>query len=348
MSAGSNLDPDSLNNWLTATSSGYTWDGGFNWFEIPSLSGELKATKNSTELKYYKLRGDSIFPSVDNVLSSGLSAILGISDHSSPSGSHYVVATGIKKSGEQYTILDPLSTSRTVLDTNDATIKWVNVYEPTNSNLSYLVIHLSPGLQGLLTHGSGAKVGLDGSEHTDQPKSWYGWIPPLVFDDTKMSSGNGFTELGVPTPLEGDYNLRLSTTNPGVYKLAFYFYDHDGESEKYEYDVFVGSSGTEYNFNYHQSEENWQDPTLIVSFDSLIAKIRYAYDQGWIIKSYNRDKFIREVKEAQQYAQKRPVKAIRYLETLKQMLRIYKPIRLTQVGYDFLIGDIGTLIEDLR
>ncbi|KKQ96909.1 MAG: hypothetical protein UT23_C0022G0001, partial [Candidatus Woesebacteria bacterium GW2011_GWA1_39_12] len=31
-----------------------------------------------------------------------------------------------------------------------------------------------------------------------------------------------------------------------------------------------------------------------------------------------------------------------------QMLRIYKPIRLTQVGYDFLIGDIGTLIEDLR
>lgn len=349
---GTTLNPDTLNVWFNAQVDGHWREGATPWGAASRLTKIMSDQNQTTKLEYHKIEDVNNNYSLSDLIfaQSDVPHIMELKEADSASGVHFVVTNGVIKPSQKYSILDPYNGIKKLLATESGLVS-LRVFEPTNSNFSYLFVHLDKGVEAILNDELNEKVGFDGSKHTDQPGAWYDWQLPLAADGADTNSGVGFTELAVPTPHDGHYYLSLTADVSGLYKFELYVYDIDSNPNVVEKEVFIDTDEPlVYEFVYSQ-DNGLEEPDVKhqPTFGRLKKMIDYAYNQGWM-DNYSHKRFIKEVEQTEKYLRK-PKKldlAIRNLQTLKLIAQIFTNLRITPEARDFIVPEIDFVIDWLK
>ena len=221
MPDGTEALPDKLNTWLLGNN-GYIGPGLVNWIAITRLAKEsFDAGKAETKLEFVRTNStaDMKYP-----------AILGLPGH-------FVLAHD--QQVPNWRINDPaLNTGGTTLSMS-TTIKSVNRFVPSNTDLSYLLFASDNPLDLTFTTATGSAIPLP-------------WTDEHLTDDISGSNSPTMYTAMVPKPENGTYDLRVQNNGNIPDKLMIYMYDEEGLVKTQNLDLLPGE--TLYTINYDKHD----------------------------------------------------------------------------------------------
>lgn len=202
----SSANPDTLNDWLKTQTDGYLRNGLLNWLAVSRYT-RLNDSLESPTLLYRRLVPNNA--NLINELTQGRPVILG-------EPSHFVVAKS--QLSDSFGINDPAHSDRTTLSSYQNTYSVIGSYQPTHTNLSYILLAIDPNINLVVFDTSENEI--SGFTFLEEP---------LIDDVTGTGiSGNSLKVFLFPLPPEGNYNVAVSgSTNS--YTLDSYLYNQDGK-----------------------------------------------------------------------------------------------------------------------
>ncbi len=197
----SEVNPDNLNTWLQNEDDGYIGPGFVNWLAITRYAkGKLPGEKKSLEFTRSYDPTDVELP-----------AILGLPGH-------FVVAH--EEDLTSWKINDP---ALSVGDTNllkTSTVRSVNRFIPSNTDLSYMLFVTKSGVSGTMTSPASIPVSLT-------------WLDEYLTDDVGGSVlGPHLSTAMYGTPPSGEYHLTIINSNITPSEFEIYLYDVNGNFVK--------------------------------------------------------------------------------------------------------------------
>jgi hypothetical protein len=228
---GESTNPVSLNNWLKTRQFGYI-NGDINWQEVTKYAKAANELYGTPKIDYLgAVIGENV-----GLLNSDLSLDKPVVLEEP---GHFIVATGI--SGTTYTINDPLTTSKTTLQSYGNSFEGLRRFELTNTNLSAILLSIpSPG-SILIVDSLGRKLGKDpdtGETFFEIPNGNY-YLQKSLTDGSVESpptqgeeSGNYFIE--ILDPQAGDYTIKVSGENSGA---TFLGYDRNADVSNKTFEI---------------------------------------------------------------------------------------------------------------
>lgn len=245
------VDPGSLNDWLKAQPDGYIRNGLVNWLAISRYT-KINPNSDGESLEYQRIGFDTGV--LDQVLSEHKLGILAVPGH-------FVVAK--EKSGNTYLINDPAYVSRNDLNSYGNTFTSLGVYNPSHTDLSYLMLVVDADINLTLKDSYGNILLAD--TFIDDP----------IADDIDGShvSGEQLKTLLFQQPSTGEYTLELNGTSSD-YHLDGYFYDVNGVVDLIKKLGLVGNGmGDKYQLTIGEEPTVSQDTNI----DKLIGDLNLAY-----------------------------------------------------------------------
>jgi len=222
--AGFEINPKTLNAWLTNEPGGYNDQGGVNWLAIQTLTAHAKKQHGTTELKFNW--GSSSRTELEDEIKSGRPTIL---DLSRPGLQHFVVAKGILSMGSTFALNDPDLKYASDLRAYDDKFTSTRRYRPVSTDLSGILITLEAPMDLLLIDSQGRRVGVDPAtrnEVNEVPGAVYFTEAALTDDGgSERSSGPGMKNLYLDMPPAGVYTILVLGGEGQAYEITFYSYD---------------------------------------------------------------------------------------------------------------------------
>ena len=343
------LDPGTLNSWLNSQADGHWRIGATSWGAISRLTRELyDAGQNDKKLEFRKIK-DADMTDSDDFLGDGNPDIYKIVVPESPSGVHFVTATGIIDPGIEYSVHDPLPINeQTSLLAEETELLDIDRFIPTNSNFSYVVVHTPPDLHALLEHQSGEKIGSNGSNiYEEHSESWFDYQPPINgYGDTVEVSGEGHNELAVPTPLNGEYELQLKADEDGWYSFEIYFYDLDGNVVVEEIRIYLESGENRSFFFEYTQDSNVSKFFGLSNFDTFIQEVERANKLGSFSRSIGYYRLLNTAKVGARFEGNKDYFVEVALKNIKKAFE-YRNAFLDQDGFDHLYQEYLWLLASL-
>ena len=306
--SGQTTTPPVLNSWLKNQPDGYVNGGFINWIALTRYAKEAKdAGQSPTSLEFrmsnYDPNQTYETPTILNL------------------PGHFIV--GYDQTQDQFKIKDPADETKTELAKNSPTIRKIDRFIPSNTDLSYFMFTIEPDFEIQLKDQNGQSLG---EEFTQEP---------LVDDmgNGSGSNGQGLKILQVPKPPTGDFTLTI--TNPKdeaqTYHLTEYWYDHNGQVEKKTENYhLIPHHQDKYHFDYTGSvgETNNQ-----ISIDSIRQILATYYDQGEMLRFYNHflNRWLDQVQQANTDQRKQEV-----MTALKRVVGANTTIITNQARSDIL------------
>lgn len=168
---------------------------------------------------------------------------------------HFVVATGVD--GETFNINDPFYNRDKLTSYNNSALG-VRRFKETNSDFSMIEIFAKAPAQIMVIDPDGKRTGYDGSDaeiHTEILGSSY-FFEQSAVDPTGAKNKPGvkagvYTAI-VPTPSDGNYDVRIISPANETYSVAVYFTKKDADTNS-ELLEGIPNSGTQhlYKFSYN-------------------------------------------------------------------------------------------------
>ncbi|MCL5113740.1 MAG: C39 family peptidase [Patescibacteria group bacterium] len=328
------LDPGTLNTWLKNQNDGYIGNGLVNWLALARLSKLAKST-NGISL-FDALEYTRIATSDDTVLTADINNK--IPDILEEPG-HFIVAKGIN--GQTFNINDPFYDRTTLNDGYLNTFLSLGKYSPSNTDLSYIMLVTDPNINISLKD---LNNNLQGEQFIQSP---------LVNDtDASQKSGPPIKIFYFKKPINGTYQVILTSANTQAYDIKTYLYDKDGQVKIANQTGLISPDSPEtltvkfdnQNSNNSMSEKN-------VKFQTLIDDIKKAKSLS-LINGALADGLISLTKDAQRNYNRRLKKvSLMELSTLEKILnstrgKLYGAL-LSDKAYDVLLYDIGYLKNHL-
>lgn len=349
---GTEVNPGTLNQWLSSQPDGYRHDGAVNWWAPLRIANKAKdASANSHTLEFKKVNTND-FTQVDLSLQDGLPDILRLQESISPSGAHYAVATGIGESGVEYLIRDPEFVRKRIL-TATSSLQSLNRYTPSNTNQSFIVIQVDKPANVLVTHENGLRVGSDGNNiYQEQPDSWYVSEKPLNgYGDNEVELGGiGWNEVGIPKPQDGNYSVQVFSADEDSYHIEAYMYDQTNDPSLIvrQNETVVGDSPVNYNFSYSQlTGVDEAEMVKQVDFDQMIENLVFARKENMIKSTLLTWRLVGLVRLAEYFYPTHPVVYEAALDRFEVLLDFYNGTKITAEGHEFLSNELYWLGENL-
>lgn len=245
---GFGLNPGSLNDWLKLQKDGYVENGLINWLALSRLSKQAVLINNISDfdaLEFSKTVPGTV-ESVKNDLENSIPDIL-------EQPGHFIVARGTENGVVQ--INDPYYSRSSLFDYGN-TVKSVNKFSPSHTDLSYV----------LITYPVGVNLTIMDSDKYVVGQSFQG-DPINNANKSGQASGNPIMLYYVQKPKPGKYLLNISALISGIKKLKIYQYDKSGNV--YEQDVYVklnNNQGKTINVDFDQTENIY---SAAVTYNSL-------------------------------------------------------------------------------
>ncbi len=330
------LDPGTLNEWMTDRNDGAFRNGSMNWFlmgTMTQLNHEISPSNQKVVYRYTFNDNE-----LDSVLTNNQHGILELSKVlDSPSRQHYVVAT--EKNGTNYNIHDPFYSNRTSLypDYTTNPIKRIGFYEKTNSDFSALLFAVDPEITLELKNENGDTVG---DSFIQEP------IADLV---NQTASEQPLRMLWLQETPSGTYTLTVSGNENQTYQLDSYLYDVDGNGGLETITGIVGPNDTDtYTILIDHDVVANSNIQQEVTLDALIHNIQTAHEMGWISKNGLATSWISLATNAQKHAEAdRKTAAKQMLSNISKGLDQFKTKFVTQDAYDLLYPQVQSLINSL-
>jgi hypothetical protein len=252
------VDPGTINAWLS-NNSGYIKNGSLRWGKAIEYLGfvENGVKKSRLNLDYYS--ATSTLPIVDNYITSAKPAIA----YSSKFGHYFVVDDKLQNT---YTLKDPrwYNTKKLNDPENFANeVRGYNNYFDTANLFSYLktpkkltasmYLYLSSPAELLITDPLGRKLGEDpilNLIYNEIPEGSYTQEGPIITSDIPLDPNqiHKTKVIYIPTPIDGNYDIRVIGTGAGTYELNALTYDNQGESHT---QIQTGNTQTDLNIDYN-------------------------------------------------------------------------------------------------
>jgi hypothetical protein len=236
---GQDVNPSTLNKWLT-DNGGYDPGGGVRWWKIDSYTGYRLVFDNQSVL--CKPGTQSLYASiVDQQLFEQRPVILRVKRGTDPCG-HFVVARG--KANNSYVINDP-GTLKPPYSLLAAPYngEWAGyrAYKPAQGvPRPIVVINIYSPADLMVTGPDGKRAGLDpttGQIIDEIPGSSYSDEGGIESEDQPGVVTPHYRSLQISEPLTGQYNLVVTGSGTGPYKLEIIARD---ESDAYNTQTIVG------------------------------------------------------------------------------------------------------------
>lgn len=327
---GSDLDPKGLNTWLKSQGDGYVGNGLVNWLALQRLSHVAKS-KNpnflADGLKYNRVGGADI-NGLKNDIQDEIPNIL-------EEPGHFIVAKGIDGLDE-VGINDPFYSKDKLSDYSNVFLSRGR-FVPTFTDFSYIMAIADDGINFELKNSQQVVLG---DSFTQQP---------LVEDGgSSKSAGPPLSFFYLDNPENGNYFIKVSSSQSKKYNFKLYLYDKDGNYKILSFVGIVDSSKTDdYSITINKDNVNKSTAKKEVTFDSFINDINYLCNSGEI-KIYC-PAILAQAKTAKGAAGFNPTvkAAISILKALDNQIGTWKRKGVSQAAYNILHSDLQTLISSL-
>lgn len=326
---GSNLNPGTLNSWLKNQKDGYVGTGWVNWLAISRLSKLAKQINGITAfdaLEYSRINGEN-----KNKLKEDIEA--SIPDILEEPG-HFVVAKGFNN--DTFKINDPFYDRNTLNDGYSNTFLSLNRFLPSNTDLSYIMISVSPEVDIVLKDQNGNNVGESFIQQ------------PLVDDLNPSNTNSPIQILYLPKPLTGNYQLSISSTNNKQYYLNVFLYDKNGNVNTLTQSGMVGSNiSNTFNITFNKEDSNSSRSIKTVTFQTFIDDVTLAKNLK-LINSTVAQSLIKLAKSAQNNFEKnRKLVAKLELIAIENIIKPLKNTLIKEPAYSILLYDVKYLRNNL-
>lgn len=280
---GTALDPGSLNQWLNANNgylTGKDSSGNYSYLDWTSIGKLARAAqlagKSPTDVMVKVIRAPS-----ENTFSSQFDADFAqqipdiVQTHSALTSSHFVVTTG--KTTNSYTINDPFWNNPTLASFNNNVDEVVRLI-PSHTDLSYITIVVDPTVNIFVTDANGEREGNNGSQTFDEiPNAVYGPENPIGSPTDNSTFGIGVNRLLLPTPMDGNYTITLSSQTAQTFTLNISTIETDGTSQiKTISGVVDPQDSSTFTLNYSNTQPSTTSATA-VTVQSTINDINALY-----------------------------------------------------------------------
>lgn len=227
--SGEPLSPQSLNVWLKSQVDGY-FQGNVNWLAFSRLTQIMSQKLGTAKLEFSRAEGSfsQILAYATQELNASKPVILGYPGH-------FFVADGVDKTANTLLTKDPyFNYQRLNQRPTQQEINTIRRFQPSHTDLSYILLNASPGLMISVKTPSGASVPVE---------------PVLDY----LSDATGETAETSPLssqyliqkPDSGEYIVTVSQPAIGAYTLDSFEYDVKGNVTEEHFQGTVGAAGKE-------------------------------------------------------------------------------------------------------
>jgi hypothetical protein len=261
---GTAVSPASLNAWLKNQSDGYLGEGALNWVAVTRLTKQISQAYNTVKLEYTRSNGPSLSPAIAEA------------EQQKPSiveiPGHFLVASGFTSDKQDLLITDP-AYSYTKLSQHKKSLVSTREFQPSHTDLSYIVVASDRGTTLSLSNGQGS--------------SWQD-TPEVLTDQLDGSGETAHAQvLEVPKPNRGSYTLKATRSTPGTTKVQIFAYTKDGELTDLSQELWLGQSGATWTLNYNkEGASTLQRQMSFTHFRQLLSEVETAggfSKQPWFV-----------------------------------------------------------------
>ncbi len=264
---GQLLNPSTLNQWLKTQADGYLGQGNLNWVAVTRLTRLINEKLGTPKLEYRRLNGSSLETAKAEIEASK-PVILEIAGH-------FLVGDGVTSNGSDVEIKDP-AYDFDRFSQHQATLLSTRTFQPSYTDLSYLVMAYQPGLNVSIMNGD------------NQPITSLETFTESLNDPTPGSTETSPTTalVNIAQPVEGTYKVVISQPNFGPFNFQLLTYDLAGNPTIHNQSGWVGPQVLTYVLNYSETNPSTLSQTNIsfTSFrqDLMMMKQAKQFNQGFV------------------------------------------------------------------
>lgn len=325
------LNPGTLNSWLKQEPDGYIRNGLLNWQAISRMS--KSSSSNNPDFDYdaleYQRENSQNNTQLAADLQNGIPGILSVPGH-------FIVAKGLTNSS--FKINDPFYDRSTLQEYGNSYASY-GKYIPSNTDISYLMFVVDPGVDIVLKDGTGSARG---DVVLESPIS-----DPLGL---QANSGGPLKVIYFAKPETDNYTVEVFSNNSSRYQLDGYLYDQDGNIKLFSEKGIVGVGIIDsYSILFNKINIDQSVVTKpITTFTTLLSDVDYLHQSGNITKKGTYNFLIRKISQAQLYELTDPQRAIDLLTGVRQQLIDYKKRGIDVFASNYIISEISLLIGNLN
>jgi len=301
---GSAMTPLSLNNWLKSQTDGFIdglKSGYVNWIAVTRLTRELSEKYQTTKLETARKVGTELFKIVTEEIDQSKPSILEIAGH-------FLVGSGYTADRVDLFVKDP-AFSLNLFSQHQTQLKSVRTFQPSHTDLSYLLLSHDPSLKVQLTALDGSAVaGLQEYEESikDPTAGSIQTMPSTIIHELAKPSG-------------GQYLLKISRSSFGPFNLQFFSYDIQANPTNLSQSGWAGPVPLVYVVNYQREAGSTLQPQH--SLTQWRAQLKNLWETKQLYKSYA----YAAIDRIARLGEAQPVsKQGRYLNSLRQLLKQYQ------------------------
>lgn len=315
-----NLNPETLNNWLNTQYDGYLSNGAINWLALSRLSKQLVLQNSITSfdaLEFSKQFTNDL-EEMKNYIVSEEPPIL-------EEPGHFVVATGFNN--DDILINDPYY-PRDYLSSYSNKFKSINLFYPSKTDLSYILITTDPDMDiHLKNQGS-----VMGNEYIQDP---------INNPKNNKNSGNSIKIILLPKPESKDYTIELNSTVSKNYHIQTYLYDKAGNLIHIK--ITGKTKGNQKEIIPFELPDTNNFYPRVSTYDSTQNDINIVFNKLSLKNISTKTKLLILLNQARVYsALKNYQNVYASLDEIKKVLEENK-VLLKQDSYDLLLYDINYL-----
>lgn len=322
-----NLNPQSLNNWMNSLNDSNFRNGSTNWAALAGHLTPLLASINNTNFDRFEVKMENFdTQKLNDYLNNKNPVILNVPGH-------FVVAKGIDTINNSYSINDPYY-DRSSLNNYGDTYSRSITFVPAHSDSSYLVFIVDPNVQIKLKDVQGNIVGET-------------FIEDSVQDELQVSTNlvGPLKALYFAKPPTANYIVEVTSSNATSYFLQGYLYDVNGNVKMFERkDVLAQNNTDTYQINFNKNNSTniniGQNVTLATLKNDVVA----LYSLGHIKKEFYKE-LLEKIKEVEKNQNKKGNEMYHKLKELNK--EIGKKKGIDAYATDILSHDIQVLISSV-
>lgn len=311
---GTDLNPDTYNQWLMGQPDGYLGEGLHNWLAATRLTRLMSTTLNTPKLEYQRVVGDDLQPAISEV-ENNKPVILQIPGHFLVSDKY--------ESGELQ-IKDPLF-DYTVFSQHSQPLVTTSIFTPSQTDLSYILLAVDESLDVTIKNQAGVIL------KTDQ-------FVEYMKDRATNKSSKPYKIVQISKPTEGKYFLEFKTKKMGEYYLNILAYDTQANPSVLSEKKVVSSEPLRLELNYFKN--NSSQLGYKTSFSALLTTLDHLYQTKQITSRYNYLKIRNLLVAGSRSSDSRYL--LRVKNSVISLTTVYKS-SFTPQGYAYFIQQLSAL-----
>lgn len=245
------LDPETLNNWLKSQPDGYIADGLVNWAAAMRLTRDMSGILGTPKLEYKRHNADPLIAATDQI-NLNQPVVMQIPGH-------FMVGHGLD---DQEIIISDPAYSYSKFSQHNTSLLSTRSFTPSNTDLSHIMLVHNPDLSVQFEH---------------EQDQYSVFMEFLESDDHNLEQSSPVIIHEIAKPDSGKFELTVSSDQFQDFETEIFLYDVEADVKKL---VLGGKSGPipqKFIINYDKDSLESSEIISLYTFSDLLEKLETAH-----------------------------------------------------------------------